>query len=224
MDIQESPRKGFLYRSPHKGFIQNVHKGTPERHPVTGDIIGWRIPRLVADFGSMGGEQTIVNPETGGHVQVADIRGGFFDSMEAQERLGWTDEWREMVERKLDEVAQSRPDYVQKVVAVHVPAPIPWVTYNELSADDVVDLAPKLNLVAESLRYERENQNREEVVVMLETVLESAGLPDPEPLSEIPAEQLQQMPPQGVTLQAPPKSTDSGIPLDTEGFLPRITV
>lgn len=213
-----------LYRSPHKGFIQNVHKGTPDRHPVTADIIGWKIPRLSADFGSLGAEQTIVNPENGRPVQVADIRGGFFDSVEAQERLGWTDDWREMVERKLDEVAASRPDYVQKVVPVHVPAPIPWVTYDELAPDDVVDLAPKLNLVAESLRYERENQNREEVVLMLETVLESAGLPDPLPLEEIPAEQLQQMAPRGVTLQPAPRSTDTGIPLDTEGFTPRITV
>lgn len=213
-----------LYRSPHKGFVQNVHKGTPERHPVTADIIGWKIPRLEANFGTLGGEQTIINPENGRPIQVADIRGGFFDSIEAQKRLGWTDDWREMVERKLDEVASSRPDYVQKVVPVHVPAPIPWGTYDELSPDEIVDLAPKLRLVSQALRYERENQNRDEVTVMLEVALEQAGLPNPEPLNEIPAEQLQQMAPKGVTLQPPPKSTASGIPLDTEGFTARIEI
>lgn len=213
-----------LYRSPHKGFIQNVHKGTPERHPTTADIIGWKIPRLVADFGSLGGEQTIVNPETGGHVQVADIRGGFFDSQEAQERLGWQDEWREMVERKLDEVAASRPDYVQKVVPVHVPAPLPWATYNEQTAEEIIELAPRLRLIAESLRYERENEARSELVAALEGLTYANGLPNPEPLSEIPADQLKQMDPQGVTLQPAPRSTDTGIPLDTPGFTVRVVI
>lgn len=191
---------------------------------MTADIIGWKIPRLVADFGSLGGEQTIINPETGGHVQVADIRGGFFDSVEAQERLKWTDDWREMVERSLEELQQIRPDYVEKVVAVHVPAPLPWPSYDTLGPDEVVELAPKLHLVAEALRYEREHLNRDEVTVMLEVELETAGLANPGPLLEIPSDQLKPMASQGVALQPAPRSTDSGIPLDTPGFTARITV
>lgn len=210
-----------LFRSPHKNFRQKVHDGTPERHPVTGDVIGWKIKKLAANFGTLGAEQTIVNPETGSLITIADIQGGFYDSRAAQERENLTDDEREMIERKLREVESTRPDYVQEIVPVHVPAPLPWQTYNELSAAEVVEFAPKLKLVSEALRYERENGNRPEVTTPLEGLIYANGLSDPQPIEEIPADQLKPMAAAGVTLQSPPRSTDSGIPLDTPGFQPK---
>lgn len=209
-----------LFRSPHKNFRQKVRGELLTRHPVTGDVIE-RKPTIAANFGTLGPEQTIMNPETGSMIVVADIQGGFFDSVAAQQREGWTDEEREMVERKLREIQKTRPDYVEEIVPVHVPAPLPWQTYNELSVAEIVEFAPKLRLVPEALRYERENRARAEVINQLEVELEVAGLANPEPIEEIPADQLKAMEPSGVTLQSPPRSTDSGIPLDTPGFQPK---
>lgn len=211
-----------LFRSNHKGFVQNVRKEIPKRHPASGDIIGIDQRRLAAEFGVFGAERTIINPETGASYVTADIAGGFYDSVAAQIQHGYTDDERDAIEAKLRWVAQERPDYVQEVVAVHVPAPAPWATYDGLSPEDSVELATRLGLVPETLRYERERLQRPAVIGPLEAALAELSAEDKgraEPLAEVPADML--VAPTGgrVRIGRGPRTTASGVVADTEGLV-----
>lgn len=216
--------EGALFRSPHRLFRQKVTVGIPAaRHPLTGDVTEWKIRPILADhvcFGTAGPEQTMFSPESGTMIAVADIQGGFYNTAEKAKEFGWNDDEHQLVIDKLREVQRTRPDYVQEVVAVRVAAPLPWSTYDELSPAEIVEFAPKLRLIAEAVRYERENLARPDVINPLEVELETAGL-SADPLEEIPAHMLEPMDPTGVTVQTPPKHTESGIPLDTPGFQPK---
>lgn len=210
-----------LFRSPHKGFVQKVRSSAAKYHPITGVEID-RIPSLRAEFGIFGAEQSFVNPETGEHSTAADIRGGFFDSAEAQKTHGWSDDERETVDTVLRRICRERPDYVQEVVAVHVPAPLPWATYGQSDAVEAAEFAVKLGLVPETLRFERENLNRPVVIEALESAL--LEMPEEawdraESRTEIPAEQLTEMDPHGVSIGAAPVMTESGIVKGTPGLV-----
>lgn len=206
-----------LFRSPHPGFVQNVRSSVTLRNS-RGDPIGLE-PALRAEFGLFGPERQILNPETGESITVADIRGGFFDSIQAQQQNKWSDEDREYVELILRQVAEQRPDYVQEVVAVRVAAPLPWATYGTLTdCKEIVELAQRLSLVPETIRYERENLQRSDVTAPLEGVLKAMGQDDVAPLEEIPAEMLAQEQPHGVSIGKAPEMTDSGIVKGTPGL------
>lgn len=209
-----------LFRSPHPGFVQNVRASVTLRNS-RGDPIGLE-PALRAEFGVFGPEQPFTNPETGESIMVADVRGGFFDSLQAQEANGWSDEDREYVELILRQVGERRPDYVQEVKAVHVPAPLPWATYDTLTdCKEIVELAQRLSLVPETIRYERENLQRPDVLAPLEDELAGLGDEDrarAEPRSEVPAEMLEQADPQPLTVGKAPEMTDSGIVKGTPGL------
>lgn len=212
-----------LFRSSnHKGFTQVVRHRMPARfNNVTGEPIEWH-RRLAADFGQFGAEQTIINPETGNPIVVADIRGGFYDSVAAQQREGLTDEEREAIEEKLREEARIHPGYVQEVVAVHVPASAPWQTFNDMDPADVVKTAKLLGLEPESLRFERENLARPEVLEPLGKIV--AALPPEEqaranPIMQIPDGELALGHGQQVPIGSPPEFTDTGIVKGTPGFV-----
>lgn len=205
---------GKLYISPYKNFRQKVRGELLTRHPVTGDVIE-RKPTIAANFGELGDEQPVYNPLTQEVTMIADIRTGVFDTAVAQAREGWTDEEREMVERKLDEVADRIPSYVQRLEPHHVPAPAPWQTYATTAEAKVVPLAQELDLVPETLRFERENRNRAKVVSALEAAMTPGEEGRAEPLEEI------TVPKQGkpaLKIKEPPKVTDSGIVVDTPGL------
>lgn len=204
----------MLYVSPIKNFRQNVRSELHTRHPVTGDIISTK-PAIAAEFGRLGDEQPVFNPLTGEMVMVADIQTGVYDTEVAQAKEGWTDEEREMVERKLDEIAETIPAYVRKLVPVHVAAEPPWQTYTQTPPDRVLALAAELNLVPEALRYERENADREAVVDALEAAMapEDAGRAKPLEKIDVPKDMKA-----AVRVGKAPRSTPSGIPVDTPGL------
>lgn len=212
-----------LFRSPHRLFRQTISKGVPERHPVTGDIIGWKVKRITAEFGTTGGqEQPFTNPETGETVMTADIRGGFYDTDAAAQQGEWTQDEHDLTDRVLRRVASERPDYIQEVVAVHVPAAAPWGTYDDLSdAGKIVAVAREVGMVPETIRYERENLQRADVIVPLQNILDGMDDEDQsraDPKMEIPADMLKEAPATGVTIGKAPETTDSGIVKGTPGL------
>lgn len=210
-----------LYRSPHKGFVQKVRSSVPIRHPQSGVEVD-RIPSLRAEFGVFGTETSIINPETGAFQDVADIRGGFFDTEATGARLGWSEDDMILVDLVLKKVCRERPDYVQEIVAVHVPAPLPWATYSNADAQTAARLAAELGLVPEALRYERENLNRPDAIDALETAMMEVPEEDwarADEVEEIPASDLREQAPHGVTLGRAPETTDSGIVKSTPGLV-----
>ncbi len=209
----------MLYVSPYKNYCQVVRHRMPLKWNATGtEVLEWQ-DRLAANFGHLGDEQPVFNPLTGEMTMVADIRTGVYDTEEAQRQEGWSDEERLMVERTLDEVAGRIPGFVRKLTPVHVPAPRPWVSYDETSAERVPGIAAELGLVPEALRYERENLNREGLVGNLEEALapgeESRAAPIEEIHVDVPVS----------TPEAPaarvgkrPRTTTTGVMADTPGL------
>ncbi len=215
-----------LFKSPnHKGFVQVVRPRRPKSYNnVTGEPTEYW-PRLAAEFGSFGPEYQVYSERTGSMRTTANIEGGFFDSEAAQIVNGWSDEERVAVEEKLRAVAQTRPDYVREIVAVHVPADAPWATYDVTDAADVVKNAKILGLEPEALRYERETQARPEVLDPLGKAV--VALPDGEarsaPLMRIPPEDLLPGHPHGVSIGRPPEFTEHGAVKSTPGFVEKNT-
>lgn len=189
----------MLYKSAYADLQVLVRSGSVMYHPATGVEIG-RVSALTANFGNHGGEFTSTNPLTGELEQHAIIHGHFFDSKAAQERLGWTDEERESVEKTLDDLAIRQPFLLQKIEIEVPPVPAPWPTYDKHTAKDAVTFAVDLGLVHEALLYERENQNRETVIGPLEKWVENNPLQVPEPTKAVSVEEKLDIQKTGITL------------------------
>lgn len=94
-----------------------------------------------------------------------------FDSEAAQKQNRWTDEEHDLVVNTLLESDRLGIDYI----AVESPKrPAPWNGYDKLTdAEQIVELTLATETpVADVLTYERENENREEVIAALEEILE----------------------------------------------------
>lgn len=207
--------EAVLYISPHPNFTQVVQHREPIRWNATGSVVLEYQKRLAAEFGQLGDEQLVYNPLTGESMMIADIITGVYDTEVAQAKEGWTDEEREMVERKLDEIAEVNPGYVRKLVPVRVASPSPWQTFDQTPEEKIVPLAQELDLVPEALRYERENRARAAVVAALEAAMDPEDASRAKPLEEI------KVPKPGkpnLRIKEPPKMTDSGIVVDTPGL------
>lgn len=101
---------------------------------------------------------------------------GFWDSENEQRLLGWTDDFRELVEDRI----KSSASFGSQVFAIDRPRQMaPWPNYPKLT----VQGARTVDKVAESIRdtvdtlgldpsiviaYERENENRHEVIAALD--------------------------------------------------------
>jgi len=98
-----------------------------------------------------------------------DYRISAFDSIEAQAQEGWSDEEREWVERALVREAEIHPQDLLVVAVKRALAP--WPTYDEFKGT-ATQLCKKIEEdgyeFASVLDYERENQNRAEVIAKLE--------------------------------------------------------
>jgi hypothetical protein len=160
-----------LFRSQFNAFRQKIRSPHSTYHPVTGVPLE-NHPGIYAEFGVLGAEETIVNPETGEITTSADIRGGFFDSDEAAERLGWDADLKETAETVLRREAQKTPFMLEEVLPVAVPAEKPWPTYDEFEPEIIIRLSPELRLVPETVAYEREHLNRVDVLAPLLALLE----------------------------------------------------
>lgn len=84
-----------------------------------------------------------------------------FDSFQAQQAEGWTDEERQLVEQALLNSAHNGSDHVQLVPEAAV---IPWPTYDTDSPEQIVLIAKATGLVEATLAYESENAARAEVL------------------------------------------------------------
>jgi hypothetical protein len=108
-----------------------------------------------------------------------DYRISAFDSLKAQAQEGWTDEEREWVEKALLREAELDP---QSLVAIEAKrATPPWPTYDAFTGTPAA-LCKKIEEDGYEflavLNYERENQNRPEVIAKLELAcdLDDEGL------------------------------------------------
>jgi hypothetical protein len=156
----------MLYQSHYSDLQVLVRSEAVIYHPATG-VETNRIPALTANFGTHGKEFQALNPLTGEMEMRSDIRGHFFDTEAAAERLGWTPEEQESVISVLDRLCLEQPFMIAKVVHEVVVAQPPWPTYEETHHKTIPVLAQQLGLVQETLAYERENRNREGIISAL---------------------------------------------------------
>jgi len=157
----------MLYESAYTAMVVHVRDESPIYHHATGVEIS-RTKRLVADFGVHSGEVSVTDPLTGQIEQRASIRGGYFDTEEAKERLGWTDDEHDSVVAKLDKICQDEPYLLARVDTRQFAASKPWPTYDDAHWKSIPLLAEQLGLVEVTLAYERENKKREAVIEALE--------------------------------------------------------
>jgi hypothetical protein len=203
-----------LFISPYKNYRQLIHPGIPERHPVSADIIGWKIKPLAAGFGKLGDEQLVYNPLTQTMETVADIQTGVYDTEVAAANEGWTNEEREIVENSLTAAAEKTPLFLRKLNPVHVPAEAPWQTYDQTETAKVVELSVTLNLVPEALRYERENAKRESVLAGLEAKLDPLDESRAAPITKVDVHVEKP----AARIAKGPRTTRGGIVVDTPGL------
>ena len=206
----------MLFKSPHANMCFNVRPPLVKYHPTTGVVIG-ESPALRAEFGQLGDEFPITNPEDGSIEMVANISGHFFDSDVAAQINEWSQDEKESVEALLLMKCRTVPAFIQQVVKEHVPAPKPWATYDDLSIEAILEVAIATRLLPETLRYERENLQRAELIEALEDRMladEDADFSRSEPIEEYAAGALEaeRAGPLHPTIVAqPPGRTDGGI-------------
>lgn len=206
----------MLFKSPHANMTFNVRPPLVQYHPTTGVIIN-ESPALVASFGQLGDEFAIENPVDGSIEMVANISGHFFDTEIAARELGWSDDEKESVEALLLYKCRTVPNFIQQVVKEHVPAPKPWATYDELPVEAILEVAVATKLIPETLRYERENLQRADLIEALEDQMladADADFTRAEPLEEYAAGALDAQragPDAPLTVAQPPGRTDGGI-------------
>lgn len=109
-----------------------------------------------------------IDKNTNSHASPR-IRMSGFDTVLAQEREGWTDEERMVVEDAL----RGSDDF--GVAFVEIPAQRvqkPWATYEDTPVAQLLDLAAAVGVSVEDvLAFEKQNQNRETVVFLLEDAI-----------------------------------------------------
>jgi len=114
-----------------------------------------------------------------------DYRIGAFDTIQAQIDNQWSDEERRMVEEELQELAADYPNDLMAVPEVKLSPP--WPRYDEFEGS-LVDLMQKLvddgYQLEEVLAYERQSQDRVEVIEALEQMIEDERSPGPAELAE----------------------------------------
>ena len=206
----------MLFKSPHANMCFNVRPPLVQYHPVTGVIIGQQ-EAIRAEFGQLGDEFPITNPETGEIEMVANISGHFFDTEVAAQLNDWDDATKESVEALLLMKCRQVPGFIQQVVKEHVPAPKPWATYDELEIEAILEVAIATKLLPETLLYERENLQRPELIEALEDRMledEDADFTRSEPHMEYAAGALEAEragPTKPMRVAEPPGRTDGGI-------------
>lgn len=128
----------------------------------------------------------VTDPLSGQMEKRAFIRGGFFDTEEAKERLGWTDDEHDSVVAKLDKICRDEPYLLARVEHVPVVANKPWPTYDDTHWKTIPVLAEQLGLTEVALAYEKANKNRQTVVDKLEQPLPtSTFIPESAPVPEL---------------------------------------
>lgn len=97
------------------------------------------------------------------------IRLSGFDTERAQKEQGWSDEEREVVESRLRGSEVFGMDFIE-IPPARVQKP--WATYDETPIAKLVGLIEAVGMSYEDvLAYEKQNQNRDSVLVLLEDAL-----------------------------------------------------
>lgn len=103
---------------------------------------------------------------------------GVYDTLEEQQRNGWSDEVRETVEKWM----LAKPNLGHDFIQVDEPSfKAPWPNYDSTHHFRIPGLAAELGVIDEAVAYERATKNRESVLKSLEG---QRGKPLPEPESE----------------------------------------
>jgi hypothetical protein len=164
----------LIFKSKFSGFRVKVRSESRQIHGATGVEIG-KTPSLVAEFGQFGPEFEFTAPD--GSIETgANIVGHYFDTDEATERLNWSPEEKEAVEKVLLMWCGKWPESVW--LHSEAPAAKPWPTYDEAHHKSIPGLAEQLGLVAEALAYEQQNKKRTEVVEKLSELLNAPAVED----------------------------------------------
>jgi hypothetical protein len=185
-----------LFISPRSAGFQQIIPLPGDRFGTTqkilpGGFVAQEGRHLVADFSAEGLAVQHVNDE-GDDISFSTMedaydvsitqRGHAFDSTEAQERLGWTDEEREYVEQFMlrqcrvgisDNDPLGRPNPKADFYLYERPEPVaPWPTYNKTSPGRIPEMAEATGTVHEALAYERATHKRPKVLGGLEELVE----------------------------------------------------
>lgn len=103
-----------------------------------------------------------------------------FDTEQAQQALGWTDEEREYVEEALRSGSEYGMEYVEIPAT---PLSKPWATYDTTDVKKIVSIAEAMGLpLADVLAYEKANANRPAVLLLIEDALSVAEAPPEAPV------------------------------------------
>lgn len=105
-----------------------------------------------------------IDRDTETHISPRHRISGFDTELE-QERLGWTDEEREIVEQKLLADPANGIDFIHLTPAA---IPAPWPTYDTTAEVDIVTIAKATGTVENALVYEKANAKRAAVIAALE--------------------------------------------------------
>src|ERR1039457_4516611 len=114
----------------------------------------------------------------------AEVVGHFFDSeLWYEQRLGDNggdpaegercQEERAYLELVLLRQCREVPEFISEVVRVRVPAGKPWASYDEMTVSEIVDAAQLLGLVPETVAYEQEQLQRQDVLAPLAVALDA---------------------------------------------------
>lgn len=160
-----------MFYSPIAAF-QVICRPKTELVTPTG-VVYDEIRELLAEFAIHGAEYSYTTAD-GFTERASDIRGHFFDLDAQAEQKGWDDDEKEIVARHLLRViCPTQPEFCQ--LHTEAPAGKPWPTYDSTHHNQIPTLAETLGLVAEALTYERQNKNRESVIVKLNELLSASA-------------------------------------------------
>lgn len=165
-------KTGKRYRTKHSAYQFIVQGPDPIRHPVSGDVIGFK-KEIIAEAAIHRGEQIVKGP-SGEDIKVADIAGHYINLDEQAVEKQWTDDEIERVEMALDLECSRQPGLIQLIADPVFTAP--WPMYDDTHHKQIPTLAQSIGMVAEALAYELQNKQRPEVCEKLEAILTESRL------------------------------------------------
>jgi hypothetical protein len=134
----------------------NVRPEEKVYHPSM-PVIVKTIPAIVAQFGVIGPEYQVENAD-GEITTHVDISGGLFDLDAETATNGWTEEEKQLVKARLDDLCTQAWSGVELVE--DLPPAAPWPTYDDTHHAKIATLAAELGLVEQALAYENATKQR----------------------------------------------------------------
>lgn len=170
-------KPGLVFKAKEKaqGHSECCFAGAPEIRNADGSLRQESIRPLWAEFGVFGAEYTYEDPITHSTEIGSEFRGGYFNLDEQALEKGWDDREKEIVARHMLQMLPKA--YCQFTLYQEAPAQAPWPTYDSTHHNQVPQIAQATGMVAEALRYERQQKNRATVIEKLEDLLKAPVAP-----------------------------------------------